>query len=177
MQSLWASAYMEDVTGLTTAQAARSITVIGIAMTAASVPLGMAARWLRARVGIGLVAFSGFCMAAFTLDQIVLIAGVPLPGWLVWSLFGAFGPAGSLTYAILAEAFPPTLAGRVNTTLTLLLFIAVFVFQWGIGFVVTLWPAHGAHHAAVAHRVAWGAIASVEVVTSLLYLSRGARRP
>ena len=113
---------------------------------AGSVLVGVAARWLSAR-GVSVVAFSGLCMAVFALDQIVLIAGLPVPGWLVWTIFGLFGPAGVLTYAILTEAFPSEMAGRVNTTLTLLLFVVIFLFQWGIGIVVSLWPAHGGHHA------------------------------
>ncbi len=174
-QSLWAGAYMEDVSGLDPAGAARFITLIGVAMMAGSVLVGLAARWLSAR-GLGVVAFSGLCMTVFTLDQIVLIAGLPVPGWLVWTVFGLFGPAGILTYAILTEAFPSEMAGRVNTTLTLLLFVAIFLFQWGIGIVVSLWPAHGSQHAAIGHRVAWGGLVLLQLATSTLYVTRRLRR-
>ncbi len=174
-QSLWAGAYMEDVSGLDPAGAARLITLIGVAMMAGSVLVGVAARWLSAR-GLGVVAFSGLCMAVFALDQIVLIAGLPVPGWLVWTIFGLFGPAGVLTYAILTEAFPSEMAGRVNTTLTLLLFIVIFLFQWGIGLVVSFWPAHAGHHAAAGHRVAWGMLVLLQLATSTLYLRNGLRQ-
>ena len=170
-QSLWAGAYIEDVSGLDPAAAARFITLIGLAMMAGSVLVGVAARRLSAR-GLGVVAFSGLCMAVFALDQIVLIAGLPVPGWLVWTIFGLFGPAGVLTYAVLTEVFPAEMAGRVNTTLTLLLFVVIFLFQWGIGIVVSLWPAHGGQHAATGHRVAWGGLVLLQLATSTLYLRR-----
>ena len=154
--------------------AASAITIIGVAMMVGSALVGVAARWLSAR-GVGIVAFSGLCMAVFTLDQIVLIAGLPAPGWLVWSVFGLFGPTGALTYAILAEVFPTEMAGRVNTTLTLLLFVVVFLFQWGIGFVVSLWPVHNGHHAAIAHKVAWSVLVLLQIAASTLYLKRRMR--
>ena len=173
-QSLWAGAYMEDVSGLDPAHAAASITIVGVAMMAGSACAGVAARWASAR-GIGVVAFSGVCMAIFALDQMALIAGLPVPGWLVWGVFGLFGPAGALTYAVLTEVFPTEMAGRVNTTLTLLLFIAIFLFQGGIGFVVSLWPVHDGHHAAIAHRMAWSLLVLLQIAAAMPYLVRRGR--
>jgi hypothetical protein len=59
----------------------------------------------------------------------------------LWVLFGAFGTTGSLIYAGLAGAFPPELAGRVNTTINLLIFLTAFAAQWGIGVIINRWPA------------------------------------
>ena len=173
-QSLWAGAYMEDVLKLNPAQAARAITVIGVAMMTGSVLVGSAARWLGAR-GIGVVAFSGVCMAIFTMDQIALVAGLPVPNWLIWSIFGLFGPAGVLTYAILGEVFPQEMAGRVTTTLTLLLFVVIFLFQWGIGLIVSSWPVHDGHYPAAAHRVAWSILIALQLTAATRYL--GLRMP
>ena len=173
-QSLWAAGYMEDVSGATPAKAAGFITLIGLAQMVGSGVAGLAARWLAGR-GLGLVAFSGLCMFAFVLDQILIVAGVAMPAWLLWSAYGLLGASGALTYAVVTAEFPISMAGRVNTTLTLLLFVAVFLFQWGIGVVLSFWPMHGAHHAAGAHRVAWGALVVLELAAASLYLWPRAR--
>ena len=170
LQSLWAGAYMQDASGLSASRAAGAITVIGLAQMVGSALVGSAARWLSGQ-GVGVVAFSGGCMALFMLDQIAVIAGLPVPSWLLWGVFGLVGPSGALTYAVLTEECPTAMAGRVNTTLTLLPFVAVFLFQYGIGFVVSLWPMHAGHHAAVGQRVAWSALVALQLAASLLYLS------
>ncbi len=169
-QSLWAAGYMEDVSGFKATSAAGLITVIGLAQMVGSGAAGVVARWLAER-GVGLVAFSGLCMAAFVLDQILIVADVGLPAWLLWGGYGLLGPTGALTYAVVTAEFPVAMAGRVNTTLTLLLFVAVFLFQWGIGFVVSFWPVEHGHHAAIAHRAAWAILVVVELAAASLYLS------
>lgn len=161
---------MEDVSGFGAAGAAGLITVIGLAQMLGSGSAGLAARWLGER-GVGLVAFSGLCMAAFVLDQVLIVADVGLPAWLLWGAYGLLGPTGALTYAVVTAEFPVAMAGRVNTTLTLLLFVAVFLFQWGIGFVVSFWPVRHGHHAAIAHRAAWAILVIVEMAAASLYLS------
>ena len=59
---------------------------------------------------------------------------------MLWLLFGFFGTAGILAYAVLSQSFPTHLSGRVNTALNLLVFVAAFAAQWGIGSIIELWP-------------------------------------
>jgi hypothetical protein len=58
----------------------------------------------------------------------------------LWLAFGFFGTAGILPYAALSQRFPAALAGRLNTTLNVMVFSAAFAAQWGMGAIVALWP-------------------------------------
>ena len=71
------------------------------------------------------------------LMQLLVIFG--FSGWAlpVWMLFGFFGTSGIISYAVLSQQFPAHLAGRANTALNLLVFVAAFLAQWGIGAVTT----------------------------------------
>jgi hypothetical protein len=82
-----------------------------------------------------------------------------------WIAFGFFGTTSILSYAILSQAFPATLAGRVNAGLNLLLFSAIFFVQWGIGGVIDLWPATAAgRYAPEGYRAAFGVMLCVQAV-------------
>ena len=56
-----------------------------------------------------------------------------------WLAFGFFGTSGVITYSALSQSFPLHLAGRVNTALNLLVFIAAFIGQWAIGAIIEIW--------------------------------------
>ncbi len=171
-QSLWVGAYMRDVGHLDAAQAATLVSVLGLAMMAGSLVFGLAARLVE-RLGLSLTHFSGIGMALFVLDQIVIVAGAPLPPALLWSAYGFFGGTGVLTYSVLVEAAPSAMVGRVNTSLTLLLFGAIFAIQAGIGIALGFWPSTGDGHPAAAHRAVWGALILVQLATAMPYLRRG----
>ena len=168
-QSLWVAAYMRDVSRLDADEAARLVSILGLAMVAGSVAFGLAARGLERR-GLSVLSFSGIGMALFVLDQILILVGAPVPAWLLWTAYGFFGGTGILTYAILAEAFPTSMIGRVNTTLTLLLFAMIFVFQAGIGLALGLWPLQAGAHPAQAHQVVWWGLVAMEGLSAIPYL-------
>jgi hypothetical protein len=108
-------------------------------MVAGFIGLGTAAERLSRR-GIPPMAVAGAGMAVFLL--LLLLLCFPSPPWprLLWIGFGFFGTSGILPYAVLSQRFPPELSGRVNTALNLLVFVAAFGAQWGIGAVIGHWP-------------------------------------
>jgi len=67
----------------------------------------------------------------------------------LWMLFGFIGTTGVIPYPALAMSFPSQLAGRVSTGLNVLVFIAAFAAQWGIGAVIALFPLTAAGNYAV----------------------------
>jgi hypothetical protein len=77
-------------------------------------------------------------MVLFMGIQVLLMAAPT--GWAaaLWMLFGFFGTTGVVAYPALAMKFPSQLAGRVSTGLNLLVFVAAFAAQWGIGAVIAL---------------------------------------
>ncbi|SDO80123.1 Predicted arabinose efflux permease, MFS family [Ralstonia sp. 25mfcol4.1] len=170
VQTLWVSAYMRDVQGLTAGAGARLVSVIGIAMMAGCVGAGWAARHLERR-GISLYAFAGFGMIGFIVIQLLLMARLPfIPLAVLWGAYGVFGSSGILTYALLARRFPDALIGRATTAMTLTVFLATFVFQVGIGFVLDFFPATGGHYPAAAHLWVWAGLVAVQVLAAIWYL-------
>jgi len=170
VQTLWVTAFMRDVQGLAAGESARLVSVIGFAMMAGCVGAGWAARHLEHR-GISLYAFAGFGMIGFVVIQLLLMARLPfVPLGLLWGAYGVFGSSGILTYALLARRFPDALIGRATTAMTLTVFLATFVFQVGIGFVLDFFPVTGGHYPVSAHMIVWAGLVVLQVVAAIWYL-------
>lgn len=139
VQGLWTGPWLADVAGLTRPAAADILFLIAATMIAGFVGMG----WLAARVGrLGIspmaVALGG--IVVFMVAEVLIIVR-PLPGVpFAWLLFGFFGTSTILPYAALSQRFPTALAGRVNTCLNVLVFVAAFSLQWGIGAIIRSWP-------------------------------------
>lgn len=164
MQSLWMAPFMRDVEGMGEAQAASLVSVVGLAMMAGSVGFGAAARSLERR-GLSVFAFSGVGMVLFVVVQVLLMLRTPIPPMWLWAAYGIFGGTGILSYAVLAEHFHGTLIGRVNTSLTLVVFVLIFLCQVGVGAVLGAYTAHSAQ----AHFSAWTALVVLQVLGAVWY--------
>ncbi|MBC8747756.1 MULTISPECIES: MFS transporter [Paraburkholderia] len=172
MQSLWVGAWLRDVQGFEPRRAAALVSILGFAMMAGCVGFGAAARSLERR-GISLHAFCGIGMALYVLTQMLIMFNAPLPASLLWAAYGIFGGTGILSYAVMARHFPPQMNGRVNTTLTLIIFLLIFGFQIGVGAVLSHWPASGGHYPVVAHLSAWEILVALQVLSAIWYVLPG----
>ena len=164
MQSLWMAPFMRDVEGLSAAQAASLVSVVGLAMMGGSVVFGAAARSLERR-GVSLFAFSGVGMLLFVVVQLLLMMRAPIPPVWLWTAYGIFGGTGILSYAVLAEQFHGTLIGRVNTSLTLVIFLLIFLCQVGVGAVLGTYAAHSAQ----GHLSAWTMLVVLQAIGAVWY--------
>lgn len=164
MQSLWMAPFMRDVEGVSAAQAASLVSVVGLAMMAGSVVFGAAARSLERR-GVSVFAFSGVGMVLFVVVQVLLMLRTPIPPVWLWAAYGIFGGTGILSYAVLAEYFHGTLIGRVNTSLTLVIFLLIFLCQVGVGAVLGAYAAHSPE----GHFSAWTVLVVLQVVGAVWY--------
>ncbi|WP_060784377.1 MFS transporter [Cupriavidus metallidurans] len=170
VQTLWVTAFMRDVQDLGPGESARLVSVIGFAMMAGCIGAGWAARHLERR-GISLYALAGTGMIGFIVIQLLLMARLPfMPLGLLWALYGVFGSTGILTYALLARRFPDALIGRATTAMTLTVFLATFVFQVGIGFVLDFFPLSGDHYPVSAHLMVWAGLVVIQVLAAIWYL-------
>ncbi|KXU88509.1 hypothetical protein CI15_11385 [Paraburkholderia monticola] len=174
MQSLWVGAWLRDVQGFEPHRAAALVSILGFAMMAGCVGFGAAARSLERR-GISLYAFCGIGMALYVLTQLLIMFQAPLPASLLWAAYGIFGGTGILSYAVMARHFPPQMIGRVNTTLTLIIFLLIFGFQIGVGAVLSHWPASDGHYPALAHVTAWEILVALQVLSAIWYVLPGRR--
>ena len=139
IHGLWAGPWLKDVAGLDRQQVAFVLFLTAVAMIAGFIVLGaLSARLTDQGTKVFTVPVAG--MTSFMVVLALLTAGHVLPPALMWVLFGFFGTAGIVVYAELSRQFPVSLAGRVNTALNLLVFVAAFAGQWGIGAIINLWP-------------------------------------
>ena len=174
IQGLWAGPWLRDVSGLDQAVAAEYLFWIAAAMVAGFLGMGQLTYRL-SRLGIAPLGVAVSGMAVFMLAQLALLFGWGPLGPL-WVLFGFFGTAGTLTYAILTQAFPPALAGRVNTALNLLVFVTAFAGQWSMGAIINHWPLAGGGYADPGYRWAFGLALTLQALT-WVWLLPGVRRP
>ncbi len=169
IQSLWSGPWLRDVAGLGRADVANHLLLIAAAMIAGFLLMGLIAERL-ARLGIKPIAVAVGGMGTFIVLQAALAFGWTESVAVVWGLFGFFGPAGILSYAVLSQSFPPGLAGRVITGLNVLVFSAAFALQWGIGAVIDLWPvSESGGYAPMAYQAAFGVILAFQVATLIWF--------
>ncbi len=160
-QGLWAGPWLREVNGLDRATAAGHLQWIAIGMTVGFAAIGGLTERLD-RLGIAPVRVLAVLVGGFLAVQaVLLVPWLEAPG-VLWPLFGLLGTAAILSYALVSQAFPPALAGRANTALNLLVFVASFAAQAGIGAIVEAvaeGPGAAGHRVALAVMLGLGAAA------------------
>jgi len=151
-QGLWAGPWLAEVNGLERGAVAVHLQSIAIGMIVGFGLIGLVTERLD-RLGIPPVRVLAVLVGGFLAVQAaLLVPGLAVPA-VLWPLFGLLGTAAILSYAIVSQAFPVALAGRANTALNLLVFVASFAAQAGIGAVIDALPPDAGFGAA-GHRVA-----------------------
>lgn len=154
MQTLWAGPWMQKVAGQTPLQAATGLFWINVAMLCTFWTWGMANPWLQRR---GLDA--NRLMAWGLPVALAVLAGIVLrgsgAGGAAWALYCVCSTFVSQSQPALAMTFAQAQAGRALSAYNLVIFVGVFVVQWGVGLAVDGFMAAGlstvdAYRAAVA---------------------------
>jgi hypothetical protein len=83
------------------------------------------------------------CFVILGFAELGVVLDVPLPAWLLVGALGLAGSGANLAYVTLGDQFGPALAGRAQTSLNLLLFLAAALIQSGIGWALDLLTAIG----------------------------------
>lgn len=174
IQGLWAGPWLRDVAALDRASAANHLFGAAAAMVAGFILMGAIAERL-GRLGIKPIAVAVTGMTLFMLNQALLTSAWTEATLPVWMLFGFFGTSGTLCYAALSQSFPPHLAGRVNTALNLLVFVAAFLTQWSMGAIIDLWPRQADGYPIAAYQAAFGTMLGLQVL-SLMWFALPRRR-
>ncbi len=157
IQSLWSGPWLQDVGGLPRTDMADTLFLVAAAMVAGFLVMGTLAERL-SRIGVPPVLLSASGMLVFQCIQLLIILG-PSQSWLLplWIGFGFFGTTGIVQYAVLSQHYPRHLAGRVNTAMNLLVFVAIFMLQYTIGAIINLWPQLSpGHYPQAAYQAAFG---------------------
>jgi predicted MFS family arabinose efflux permease len=170
LQSLWIGQWLREALLLPRDEAAHYLLIAAGATVIGYVAMGSIASKLQ-RFGISSRTVSLTGLSLFLFVQIAIVLQVAIPAALLWCLFGFIGTSGSLMYATLLQYFPKHLAGRVITSLNLLLFVSIFALQWLMGVIVDLWPLTTQGHSPIeAYQWAFTLGISLQIVGFIWYL-------
>lgn len=171
LQGLWAASWMQDVGGQTRDEIAHYLLLAAIGMAAGHMTMGNLASRLE-RSGIAPSYVVGIGVGVAILVHTSLVVGYSGMQSFIWLLFGFLGTAGTVNFAILSQAFPVSMAGRAITALNLMVFVASFLVQWGIGIVINLYPTGGGSYASEGYTFAFGVTTVLQAVALLWFFFR-----
>jgi len=175
IQTLWAGPWLRDVAGYERKATAHGLLLIAAAMVIGFALIGAVTARL-GRAGMPPLRVAVFGMVAFMVIQGLIIlhwTALTLP---LWILFGFFGTAAVVNYAILSQSFPGNLAGRVNTGLNVMVFVVAFAGQWGIGEIISLWPVlPDGRYTPAAYQAGFGLMLALQVLSAIWFMIANAR--
>lgn len=171
IQTLWAGPWFRDVAGLDRIGVANSLFAMAAAFFVGILFTGAVADWFQRRGVDTLKVMIGF-LTVFMLSQAAIIAdwaALRTPSWL---LFGMTGQVAILAYPWLSHHFGSALSGRANTAMNLVIFMAAFLIQSAIGWIIDHYPKSATGgYAPEAYRTAFGAFLALEVAMLVSYLA------
>ncbi len=175
IQGLWSGPWLRDVAGMERDMIAQVLLMIAAAMVGGFILMGAAAERL-SRLSIKPIVIAVAGMTAFMITQGLLILEATSWSRTLWVLFGIFGTTGIIPYAVLSQSFPLHLSGRVNTGVNLLVFIAAFSAQWGIGAIINLWPGTAAGgYAPAGYQAGFAMMLCLQVIALLWFVAASIR--
>ena len=176
IQSLWAGTWLRDVAGLEPGDVATHLSVMAIGLTIGPVLSGLAASLTR-QTGLSLNWLLGVIACLFMSLQFLIILEWISISYLLWVGFGLLINAMALSYAILSQAFPAHLAGRVNTSLNMLMIGGAFTSQYLIGWIIGFWPLEvGGGYAPEAYQAGFSVMLAAQFVTFIWFVIGRDRR-
>ena len=135
MQTLWAGPWMVKVAGYTALEAATGLFWINVCMLFTFLVWGLVTPSLYAR-GLNANKLMTWGVPLNFIVQIYLVCAGADAGALSWALFCISSSFVSLAQPAVGMAFPSALAGRALSAYNLVLFLGVFVVQWGMGLMI-----------------------------------------
>lgn len=135
VQSLWAGPWLVRVAGYDPVAAAGGLFTINVAMLVTFWCWGMANPWLQRR-GIVTDRLIAWGMPLNLLVLAAVIVAGPAAGAAALALYCISSTFVSLAQPAVGMVFPASLAGRALSAYNLVIFLGVFVVQWGIGLLV-----------------------------------------
>ncbi|HSC94367.1 MAG TPA: MFS transporter [Burkholderiales bacterium] len=152
---LWAGPWMRDVAGLDRADLAQDLLFTAGAFGVGAVLCGTLSDGLARRGVPPLVTYLAGC-AACTMALAPIALGYGAASVVLWIVYMALSPSGTLAYPLLTARFPREMTGRVMTALNMFTFMVAFGIQYGIGAIIGLWPVADGRYAVEGYRAAFG---------------------
>lgn len=169
--TLWAGPWLSGVAGYDRPATAGALLLMTAAMIPGYLTSGIISDRLT-RVGIGLPRIIAVYTGVFVLIQIPLMLGVTTAAPALWVGFGLIGTSAILPYALLTQSFAPSLAGRVNTAINVLVFAGTFLVQSGVGFAIDFFADRGPAAPLAGHRTALAILLVLEIAGYAWFLGK-----
>ena len=138
IQTLWAGPWMVSMAGYSALEAAIGMFWINVAMLCTFWSWGVMTPWLARRGWHANRLMTWILPMSFVLLGLTIVATASMPSG-TSALLGAYCVACScvtLSQPAVGMAFPAAVAGRALSAFNLVIFLGVFVIQWGIGLVI-----------------------------------------
>jgi len=154
LQGLWLAPWLYDVAGQTRAAVANYLLAAAVAYAVGSVFFGVSSDRL-VRAGVPRLTVYKLGQSVSLAMFALLAAGVQTGLGAILVVYGFTAISAALAYALFTPLFPPEMTGRVNTASNVLMFGFSFLFQWGIGAVLRLYPVTDGRYAPEGYAVAF----------------------
>ncbi|PIT00834.1 arabinose ABC transporter permease [Bradyrhizobium nitroreducens] len=162
LQGLWASPWLMDVEGFDRVSLVRQLFMMSIVLSGGAWLFGMTVHCIKRR-GIGAETVLALIAVLFIAAEFALILRAPLPSILPWSVVAIVGTATVVSFAVIADYFPPELAGRANGALNVLHFGWAFLAQYATGLILEQWSANDGHRPVQAYQVAFAVNVALQI--------------
>ncbi len=171
IQTLWAGQWLRDVAGLDRTGVANYLFAMGVAFLAGILGSGAIADWFIRRGASELAVMTGF-LVLFLVAQLGIVLEITSFGLVFWLIFGMSGQVAILAYPWLSARFGAELSGRANTAMNLLIFLAAFGIQYGIGAIIALFPPQASGGFDLrSYQAAFAAFLGLQVVTLAMFVA------
>jgi hypothetical protein len=162
LQGLWLGPWLYDVAGQPRHAVGNYLLLTAAAYALGSVFFGLTSDRLAAAGISRLTVFKlGLALAVATFWLLAL--GVSRPLGVLLCVYGFSTMSASLAYALLPPAFPAQMTGRVTTASNVLMFALSFLFQWGVGAVLRLYPVADGQYSAQGYGTALTILAVLQL--------------
>jgi predicted MFS family arabinose efflux permease len=170
IQTLWAGPWFADVAGLDRAGVATHLLILAFSFLAGILVTGFVADWFNSRGVSRLTVMSGFLIAFFVAQGLILWGpdALMVPAWIV---FGMSGQVAIIAYPWLSSHYGATMAGRANTAVNLIVFSCAFAAQYLMGEITGLFaPDAAGSYPERAYQAAFGAFLALQLAAFCWYL-------
>lgn len=162
LQGLWLGPWLYDVAGQPREAVGNYLFATAAAYTVGSVFFGVTSDRL-ARSGVSRLTMYKLGLTLALAMFALIAAGVQTGLTAVLVVYGFTTISAALAYPLLTVLFPPEMTGRVNTASNVLMFSCSFVFQWGIGAVLKLYPVLDGRYSPAGYGTALFVLAALQV--------------
>ena len=142
LQTLWVGPWLTQALNMTAEQASQVLLYLNATILASYLAMGILSPWLVQR-GASLFKQSSLALLWLTLCFTAIPLWQSESSWLLWPLIALAVPAMFLLQTQTALEFPSEVAGRVLTTLNLMIFAGTFIVQWGLGVITDMFVLSG----------------------------------